>query len=76
MEKLSSVLNETESDFLDSVLSQDIQICADALECRIDMKQVKVKLIKSQKTANSVGELKRNQLLTSLLICKVSYWVR
>ena len=43
--------------FFDSVLSRDSQTCADAMECRIDLKQLKVKLIDSQETANTVGKI-------------------
>ena len=56
MEKISSVLDESESEFMNTVLSDDSQICADAMECCIDLKQLKKNIIKSKEEENSVDK--------------------
>ena len=56
MEKLSSVLEETESEFMDTVLGEDSQICADAMECCIDLKQLKKKTIASKENERGIGK--------------------
>ena len=57
MEKLSSVLDDTESEFMDTVLGEDSQICADAMECCIDLKRLKKKIIASTENERGVGKL-------------------
>ena len=56
-EKLSCALDETESDYLDTILGQDSQICADAMECCIDLKQMKETLIESKEKETVTSKL-------------------
>ena len=53
MEKLSSVLDDSESEFMESVLANDSQVCADAMECCIDLKQLKKTIIKAREVETS-----------------------
>lgn len=54
--KLISVLDEIESEFMDTVLGEDSQICADAMECCIDLKQLKKNIIASKENERGVGK--------------------
>ena len=56
-EKLSCVLDESEGDFLDTILGQDSQICADAMECCIDLKQMKEQLVDSKEEELDASKL-------------------
>ena len=40
-EKLCSALDESESEFIENILGQDSQLCAEAVERYIDLKQLK-----------------------------------
>lgn len=59
-EKLSCALDENESDFLNNILGQDSQICADAMECCIDLKQMKEKMIDSKNKESAASKLVTN----------------
>ena len=56
-EKLSCVLDESEGDFLETILGQDSQICADAMECCIDLKQMKEQLVDSKEEELDASKL-------------------
>ena len=73
MEKISSVLDESESEFTDTVLSDDSQICADAMECCIDFKQLKKGRRNQRKKKILLTNLHSKQILIHSLICKISY---
>ncbi|MCG8034488.1 MAG: DUF1759 domain-containing protein [Candidatus Thiodiazotropha taylori] len=49
-EKLCSALDEGESEFMENILEQDSQLCAEATECCIDLKQLKTKLNEKKET--------------------------
>ena len=56
MEKLSSVLDDSESEFMENGLANDSQVCADAMECCIDLKQLKKTIIKAREVETSLDK--------------------
>ena len=73
---MSNALDESQDEFLETVLDQDSETCADAMECFIDLKQLKEKIIESKESENSIERVTVKPDPENLLSCKTSYLVK
>ena len=55
--ELCNVLDKSQDEFLETVLGQDSETCANAVECFIDIKQLKGKITESKESETGVEKV-------------------